>query len=74
MVSPLDEDTVESVAVVWDTFDKEAADRTAMSVDDFCESGFLIEQDAELAMDLEVEGTIRLIEGEVTEIAVARES
>ena len=69
-----DEDTVESNAVVWGTFNREAADRTATSVDDF-ESGILIEHDAELAVDLEVEGTIRLIEdGEVTEIAVARES
>lgn len=72
IVTSLEDDTVESDAVVWGTFDKEAADRIAMSVDPFCKSAVSIEHEA---IDLEVEGTIRLIEdGEVTEIAVARES
>jgi len=67
----LGEDRVESD---WVTFDKDTAeDRMMTSVDGFCESGVLIEHEAESAM--EVGGTMRLIEdGEVTEIAVERES
>jgi hypothetical protein len=72
----LEEATDESETSVGVTFDKDVTvDRRTTSVDSLCESGALSEHDAELAMALEVEGTIRLIEdGEVREIAVLRES
>lgn len=72
-VTLLEERNVESEAWDWVTFDKEVAeDRRMTSVDD---SGVLIEHEADSAMALEVEGTTRLNdEGEVTDIAVVRES